>query len=174
MSKVTFSPILYKRFKPYIDAVLDFLYPAFCLNCAIRLKSGDGLVCEDCWQALPRINSDAQSEIPHVSQSLAVWEFGEELQQIVHEFKFFGKKSLAGRMGDEMAKLASCSPGFSSADLILPVPLHKIRMRERGYNQSLLLAQRIARTLGIPCIPTILKRERYTQTQSKLNIEQRT
>ncbi|MFQ5823798.1 MAG: ComF family protein [bacterium] len=172
----------YKSFSPYIEAVLNFIYPPFCIICDVRLDSGSELICEQCWNCLPRINhsienklniSNKNSKIPEVSCVISVWEYSDEVQKIIHEMKYFKKQSLAGLMGDEMAKLVLADRVYSSADLIIPVPLHKTRLRERGFNQSILLSNRIATISKIPVERNVLKRIRYTKPQSKLGAVER-
>ncbi|MBF0619038.1 MAG: ComF family protein [Candidatus Omnitrophica bacterium] len=62
---------------------------------------------------------------------------------------------------------------FSTADMIIPVPLHATRMRERGYNQAELLAERAADILGKPLQNGLLVRHRYTPRQSELGQKER-
>jgi ComF family protein len=59
------------------------------------------------------------------------------------------------------------------ADLIVPVPLHASRLRERGYNQSTLLAQQLSHTSGLPLVESALKRIRATSPQVTLNAAER-
>ncbi len=58
-------------------------------------------------------------------------------------------------------------------DIIIPIPLHRIKYRERGYNQSDYIAQGIGSIIGKPILLDAVKRIRYTQTQTKLNLEER-
>lgn len=171
---------VYESFNPYIDAALNFIYPPFCLICQGRLELGSKLVCEECWSRLPRINYSfeanqniSSSRIPDVSHVISVWEYSEEVQKIIHEMKYSNKQSLAVLMGDEMARLVSENREYQSADSIIPVPLHKTRLRERGFNQSLLLSNRIATISKIPVKSDILERVRYTRPQSKLSATDR-
>ena len=62
---------------------------------------------------------------------------------------------------------------FREADYLIPVPLHLSRLRERGYNQSDLLAEGIAAELGIPCLKDALVRKKRTKTMSALDPERR-
>jgi ComF family protein len=59
------------------------------------------------------------------------------------------------------------------ADVIVPVPLHPRRVRERGYNQSQLLAERLATAVGVPVVLASLRRERYTASQTRLGVQER-
>jgi ComF family protein len=64
-------------------------------------------------------------------------------------------------------------PEFRSMDLIVPVPLHRSRERERGYNQSALVARGLGQILGVPVSPRALRRNRGTRTQTELSAEER-
>ena len=173
---------IYKWAQPYSDAVLNFIYPPYCITCKTRLEPGLTLICRTCWHGLPKIDNTqnqkhsranldfAESQI---SKFLAVWEFNNAVQEIIHEIKFFGKKSLAKIVGRELADLMTHDKDCFGVDLIVPVPLHKTRLRERGFNQSLLLSQAISKLTNIPVTEKVLKRIRFTRPQSKLNAFER-
>jgi len=108
-----------------------------------------------------------------ITKFLAVWEFNNAVREVIHEIKFFGKKSLTKFVGRELANLVTRDKDYLEADLIIPVPLHKTKLRERGFNQSLLLSQAIFKLSNIPVNQKVLKRIRYTQPQSKLNTVER-
>lgn len=178
---MNFRPI-YKWVQPYSDAVLNFIYPPYCIICKTSLKSGLSLICQTCWQNLPRIdNTENQKQSranldfseSEVAKFLAVWEFNDAVQAVIHEIKFFGKKFFARFVGEELADLIAHDEDYLAADLIIPVPLHRTRLRERGFNQSLLLSQAVFRITNIPVQPEILKRIKYTKPQSKLNAGER-
>ncbi|MCH7755928.1 ComF family protein [candidate division KSB1 bacterium] len=173
---------LYKWAQPYSDAVLNFIYPPYCIVCKSRFEPGLTLICETCWRNLPRIDNTqnqkrsranldfADSYIPMI---LSVWEFNDAVQQVIHEIKFFGKKSFAKFVGREMADLMTHDKDYLETDMIIPVPLHKTKLRERGFNQSLLLSQAISKLTNIPVNQKILNRIRYTKPQSRLNAFER-
>jgi ComF family protein len=173
---------LYQRSSPYIDAILDFIYPPACVVCESLPDPEKKLICESCWQKLPRLQPDdelsthpiqMEENVASALLALGVWEFSDEMQTVIHEMKFHGKKSLSRWLGDAMAEAASRRPQFASADALIPVPLHKTKFRERGYNQSLLLAQRVSRKLNIPILEQVLRRIRYTKSQATLNAAER-
>ena len=80
---------------------------------------------------------------------------------------------LAKLVGEELAALVAQDKDYLEADLIMPVPLHRTRLRERGFNQSLLLSQAISGLINIPVHQKVLKRIKYTKPQSKLNAAER-
>jgi len=163
-----------KSSQPYTEAILNFIYPPFCLFCRLRLDSGVNIICESCWSKLPRIKHQSiiNNDSP-ISRYLSVWEYSEGIQELIHEMKFRRKKGLAHRFAAELSKLVLENKIFRNADLLLPVPLHKLRLRERGFNQSLLLAKEVSKKTSIQIDDKILNRVKYTKTQSKLSASQR-
>lgn len=166
--------MLYRTVYPYFDAVVNFIYPHFCVVCKNRLEPELNLICQECWQSLPRLKHvEADLKSPHITRFLAIWEFNDAIQRLIHEIKFFGKKSLAKPIGEELAKTVSAESEFMAADWVIPVPLHRTKLRERGFNQSLLLSEQISERTGIPVNEKALRRIRYTKPQSKLTAIER-
>ncbi len=95
------------------------------------------------------------------------------LREVVHKFKYGRQASLGKPLGQLMAQ--ACQPWFrpSALDLIIPVPLHRRRLRWRGFNQSVLLGRRIGREWGIPLDPFVLTRKTETPPQSTLSLKER-
>jgi ComF family protein len=94
-----------------------------------------------------------------------------KLQEAIWALKYENTPGLGDPLG---ARVAAC---FEQTDwqveLIVPVPLHAKRLRERGYNQAQQIAEPAARRLGLPCIPDALTRTRHTQSQVTLDRQQR-
>lgn len=164
--------VFWEVLQPVVRAAVDFVYPPACLVCEQRMDSNHRLVCSTCWAGLPRIGTadETPPEVRPWFELVAVWEYSEAVQEIIHHMKYFGKRALTGPMGEAMAQ-AIMAAGIR-ADVIVPVPLHKRRLRERGYNQSLLLSQAMGRVLGLP-VAEMLQRIRYTRPQSALGPEER-
>ena len=102
-----------------------------------------------------------------------VWAYGPyagSLRQVIHLLKYDGIRPLAQILGE---RCGSQTDVRQEADLIVPAPLHWTRRLERGFNQSLLLAQAIARRHAVPCAPRALNRKRATPPQAGLSGVQR-
>jgi ComF family protein len=100
------------------------------------------------------------------ARSAAVYEGA--LREALHAFKFAGRRTLARPLGDLAAdRCAAALPG--DIDAVVPVPLARARERERGFNQAALLAERVARRLGVPAKTAWLTRRRPTRPQSELS-----
>lgn len=87
-------------------------------------------------------------------------------------FKYRGYSNigriLAGRLGDVLQ-----SVDLNQFEKFVPVPLHRLRYRERGFNQAAVIAQKLSTRVGVPVDLKILKRVRYTQPQAKMDKAQR-
>jgi len=155
--------------------LVDFVYPPTCILCDMHLPNDVALVCDTCWRHLPKVDNSltVMRAGIHCSRSLALWSFEGGVQDMIHEMKFRRKMVLADRIGKDLASLLNHLPEIGKIDLIVPIPLHPTRLRERGFNQSALMARSISREAGLPMEPWALKRTRYTRAQSKLDAEER-
>jgi ComF family protein len=164
----------------FLQHSLDLLFPTSCTIC----KRGGYVLCPACMAALPRFTPpiclhcgrphSGQGPCQHcswhplrLSGLRAVGPYVEPLRACIHALKYEGKTRLAEPLGLLMAQAARFYR--VAGDLIIPVPLHEERSRERGYNQAQLLAQVCAYQLGIPLHSAILVRTRATPAQAQLS-----
>ena len=142
---------------------LPALGPAFCRVCGLVFSSaGSGRhTCGPCLKKRPRFD-----------QALAAGRFEDSLRRAIHAFKYNGRTELAAPLAAFMA--AHLHPPFypPRADLIMPVPLHPRRLRERGFNQALLLARALFEN-SPAIVPHVLRRTRPTVPQINLDGRQR-
>jgi ComF family protein len=144
------------------------------------LVPGDQNICARCWAAIPEIgpahpvwneiSAHLRSE-GAVRELLSCYLFEKEgvLQQVVHLMKYGGMKSLGVRLGTEVGSRILTNPEFMSQDALVPVPLHKLKQRERGYNQAEYLCRGISAVTRIPVMSSLLLRKRYTESQTELD-----
>jgi ComF family protein len=95
------------------------------------------------------------------------------MAETIHRFKYQGASRLAKPLGIFLAEYKDPEFPFSAFELILSVPLHPRRLRQRGFNQSLLLARRVSRKHSIPLDFTTLQRIRHTEPQTQLSGSER-
>ena len=105
----------------------------------------------------------------HFDRSHAVYAYGFPLDRLIQSFKYGHRLALGPYFGQQMAELVT----HEDIDLIIPLPLHPERLRERGYNQSLVLARPIARRLGRRLDKEICQRIRHTASQAELPWKER-
>lgn len=137
-------------------------YPAFrppwCARCGRPLPGGG--FCRACRVASSPLRG-TRSAGPHVAP----------LREAVHALKYEGVRVLAGPLAEMMAVAWSLVP--PPADVVVPVPLHPTRVRQRGYNQATLLARALAPRIGLPLHEGWLARERNTRSQVGLTRAER-
>lgn len=143
---------------------VEFNIPPFCTHCSRHLDStGESNICGHCRNAAHSFD-----------EAWAAAFYNREMRHLIHLFKYAGKTGLAKEFSRFIVSfLEQYSIRLTGYDLVVPVPLHSSRMRERGYNQGELLAQQVAEALNIPCVPGILCRTRATEFQARLSPKQR-
>lgn len=148
-------------------ALLDLLFPPKCAFCGGLLEDGEEGMCAHCRQTLPWTQeSDPPKRCAGLSQCLSPLWYQDQVRQSFHRYKFGGRTVCAGTYGRLMAQCVHDRMD-GPFDLLTWVPLSKKRLRNRGYDQSLLLAQAMAEHLGATVTPT-LEKVRDTRAQSSL------
>ncbi len=171
--------------------LLDFLYPPVCLACSAPVGEANGL-CADCWQALKPItaplcaktglpfavdmgenavSAEALNAPPEYDRARAAFVYSELSARLVARFKYGDRPELAAFISLAMAGAGrELWPGDP---VLVPVPLHRLRLWRRGYNQSAELARDLGRRLGLDYAPDLAVRRRHTRQQVGLSGEQR-
>ncbi len=164
---------------------LDLLFPRWCVGCG---REGD-FICSDCLKSLPRINPPlcprcGQPQLSAVVCPVCVgwsadidgirapFRFDGAVRQAIHQLKYNNVRAIAALLGRWLGDYLEANS--LPADVLVPVPLHRKRLRERGYNQSRLLALELAKLSGLPLVDDCLVRERHTTPQARTsNVEER-
>ncbi|MBS0432905.1 MAG: ComF family protein [Proteobacteria bacterium] len=157
-------------------------WPSRCLLCGGRGENGIDL-CADCARNLPRndrrctrcalpletpaaLCGRCQRRAPPWDSAWAPFRYAWPLDRLESRFKF-GADLAAGRL--LVSLWHACDPPGERPHAIVPVPLHRARLRTRGYNQALELAKPLAKSLGLPLLRDALRRTRATDAQSELS-----
>lgn len=134
-----------------------------CLRCALPMPLA-GFVCSEC-----------NSRSPAFEQVVAPWHFGFPVDALISRFKHRGQwpmgRMLAQQLG--MAVQHRYGEGLPRPHRLLPVPLARGRLRQRGFNQSAMIAQWLSTQLGIPCDEHVLRRIHDTPAQQTLGAKAR-
>ncbi len=175
-----------------LNSLANFAFPPVCGQCH-RLSS-DGLtggICSQCWATTmvwregqcQRCGGEAPAGnslcrgclIPDwgCSDIRTIGPFQPPLSEAIHRLKYSDARRVARRLGDLLAARLEGVGRYLQARMVLAVPLHPARRRERGYNQAQLLAERLGQALRVPAPEGLLSRARNNQSQTTLNKEQR-
>ena len=162
------------------ESLWDDPVPFFCRQCWSALKPIPGPICPRCGR--PFASSIALHYSPAhqcgacrtrplaLTQSWSLFPYQTPLKEAITLFKYRGKLSLAKPLAQA---LIAALPVLPALDCIIPVPLHSQRLREREYNQSLLLADRLSHQIRIPLLLACLIRIRPTVPQTSLTKKER-
>ena len=175
-----------------LGQMADTLLPRTCIVCGRQLDTSEKHICLCCkadipytyyWERTRNPMADCYNERlqEHISRyepysmaaALFFYRSGSPYREMTRSLKYHSDIA-AGRFFSEM--LASRLAGSAIADgldLVVPVPLHWTRKWRRGYNQAEIIADVLARKLGVPMVPDLLERVRRTRTQTKLSVKEK-
>ena len=152
--------------KKLISALLDLIYPPRCMICRRLIEPKQQPICRACLERLPDYDG-ADPQVKYTQRCVATFFYEKDLREAFLRFKFQGRDFYADQFGKWMCvtirdKLEGCY------DWITWAPVSRLRLRERGCDQSERLCMAIARELGLPA-ERLLQKTRHTQRQSELN-----
>jgi len=186
--------------KRVAGAFVSLFFPADCRICAQFLEPlNRTFICEDCWNkvkwlrppycskcskplSLPEISQglpslvclECQKNHPHFKKVFVPTLYEGVIREAIHLLKYEGKVGVLRGIKRVMEIYFTHNHLlFSRFDLVVPVPLHRRRLRERGFNQAELLARIIARYFNLKLVKDNLKKIRSTRSQTELNKEER-
>ncbi|MDR1091393.1 MAG: ComF family protein [Prevotella sp.] len=157
---------------------LSLFFPDLCVVCGDRLIEGEQHICTECLSSLPRTNFHLQPDnrleqffagrIPfeHIA-AFAYFIKGGSLQHIIHELKYKRNAGIGNFMGILCGENLKGSDFIKSIDILVPVPLHPKRQKQRGYNQSLKVCEGLSEATGIPVDSKTLIRTVNNPSQTK-------
>jgi ComF family protein len=152
-----------------------FVWPQRCPACGASAEAAE-LLCARCMSTIPRVpytlcarcllrgREPVGCRAHPASATHAAWLFDEVARMLVHGLKYKGRPSLARAVAGAMCEALGPEP----YDLVVPVPLHAVRRRLRGYNQAAALAAAVGETLGVPPMEGLIERSRGTGPQARL------
>jgi ComF family protein len=88
---------------------------------------------------------------------------------VIHELKYRGRRRVAGRLAEALLEDEPTRTLVGGSDVLVPVPLHPRRLRERGFNQAALIARELGHRTGCPCVDGALVRRKDTAPQAGLS-----
>ena len=159
--------------------LLDLISPRLCVVCGDRLAVTEETLCSKCYLHLPRTDFGhnlyenvmaklfwGQIAIEKAA-ALFYYEPHAETANLLYELKYKNHPEIGVVMGRMMAKELIRSGLFDDIDALVPVPLAKKRERERGYNQSLMLAKGVSEVTGLPIYNKVVRRTKFVGSQTQ-------
>ncbi|MFI5252712.1 MAG: ComF family protein [Bacteroidota bacterium] len=176
--------MLLQTIKFITDPLFDFIYPPVCFTCEQMLDGNLDKICPECHSQLKALDESfpvwnelrkkfSNSGTIDDFTSCYLFEKDGKLQQAIHLLKYQGMHTIGSAFGREIGQKIRNQHPFNKTNYIIPVPLHKLKLRERGYNQSIFIGKGLSEITGIRFHASLLHRIRYTESQTKLDIDRR-
>ncbi len=161
-----------------ISSLIDLFFPRVCLACSQFIPIDMHGICLRCRHELPVTNFHLSADQTFervlagrakIVQGTALFHFEKKglVQQLLHKLKYKGYESIGCILGDWLGGELRLIPSYQNIDVVLPVPLHKKRERQRGYNQVAKFAMHIAKALQADYLDTVLIKTTHTPSQIK-------
>jgi len=169
----------------WIENIIELIFPQMCMLCdtetVIGKKNKFCLACKinmpytDHFKNLENMAfSRLRGRVPaeNVASLLNFFSYS-DVKLMIHKLKYENRRDIGLQLGKMAGQRAKKSPFFKDIDFIIPIPLHKSRLRKRGYNQAYLIAQGISEEIGVPIRQDIVLKIKNTKSQTSMNREER-
>ena len=162
-------------------SIINLFFPPVCAGCNSFLLVNEKVICTVCRHDIPLTNHHLNPEndafkkfygrIP-VLHASALFYFHKKgiVQQLIHNLKYKGQEEIGTTIGQWYAEDLKNIESLVSIDEIIPVPLHRRKLKERGYNQVTAFGKALSSRLDIHYNDSLLIRNVYSKTQSKKNL----
>ncbi|OUR91578.1 amidophosphoribosyltransferase [Flavobacteriales bacterium 34_180_T64] len=159
-----------------VKNLLNLFFPKVCLGCTNYLIEHEALICTSCRHELPLTNyhfdgSDIVKNVLYgrvnLQEATALLHFSKKgiVQQLMHNLKYKGHEDIGKLFGIWLGEELNTIETYPKVDLVIPVPLHRSKLKRRGYNQVSKFGQEVAKALDVEYRNDILKKVVNTKTQ---------
>jgi ComF family protein len=156
---------------------LHLIYPHVCIGCGSDVLVQEEVICSECFAQLPDTGYFRYEDNPvqrRLAGRLLVQHAGSTfhfttrsiMQNIVYAMKYRGNNEAGIFLGKQTGKALLQTEWYKDIDVIVPLPLNKRKLQQRGYNQAALIADGIANIIGKPIVNNVAIRKVYTETQT--------
>lgn len=161
-----------------LKEIAHIFYPDVCLGCQSHLTTNENTICINCRHQLPLTNfSNEPNNLVEktfygrvkINEATALFYFFKKgsVQELIHNLKYRNQQQVGTILGEWLGDDMLQSNRFKDLDFIIPVPLHRKKLKKRGYNQVKTFGESLSKKLETPFNETILKRVSSTNTQTK-------
>lgn len=161
----------------FLEKALSFIFPPVCGICG---KPDESYLCKQCYQkwqkeknTFPIIENYQKNKTSFIKEHCYLFPYKGILREKILQYKFDNKAYLARMFFEFFVKNEKVCGFLKNYDIIIPVPMTKKKVAQRGYNQSEIIARKIAKKRQIPIEKNVLQKKRNNQTQSMLKKAQR-
>ncbi|TDE46830.1 ComF family protein [Flavobacterium rhamnosiphilum] len=167
------------------ESIINLFFPKVCSGCSSFLLTNENVICTVCRHDIPLTNHHLNPEndafkkfygrIP-VLHTSALFYFHKKgiVQELIHNLKYKGHEEIGTILGEWYAEDLKNIESLESVDEIIPVPLHRKKLKERGFNQVTTFGKALSSSLNLVYNDSLLIRNVYSKTQSKKNLLGRT
>lgn len=167
--------------QPMFEDLLSLLFPETCYACSGSLARGEKYICTNCSVKLPYTDFHVHGatelnplqrrfwgKVPvRFAFSYLYFRPKGRVQRLLHQLKYKGAKELGEHLGQRYGSLLSDFQYNNQFDVIVPVPLHKYKLRRRGYNQAEWFAKGLSKSMRLPYHGKVILRTTHTGTQTR-------
>ncbi|HLA55403.1 MAG TPA: hypothetical protein VK623_04850, partial [Flavobacterium sp.] len=164
--------------------IINLFFPEVCAGCNSLLLSDENVICTSCRHHIPLTNhhlnpgneafSKFYGKLPvEFVSTMCYFHKKGIVQEMIHKLKYKGREEIGDAIGYWYAEDLKTLQNTNHIDEIIPVPLHKKRLRERGYNQVTAFGKALSAGIDIPYNADLLVRNVYSKTQTKKNLSGR-
>lgn len=164
--------------KPYWESLIRLVYPSQCAACRVPLDINREGICGGCQHALDEVKYPTEDQIlaqnfESIDQGWSLYPYESPVKEILTGVKFYGKRWLIKLFAPEIQKLTLALGAEHTYDYLIPIPVDLLRLSQREYNQTEIIASHICRMTNIPVKTNILVKRIHTAPQGRLSREER-
>jgi ComF family protein len=161
----------------FLKDFFRIFYPDLCANCENQLEKNENTICTFCRHDLPLTNFTNYSEnkiaktfygriIIEKANTLLFYRKEGITKKLIHELKYKGNEEIGSFFGNWLGEILKQNNEFSDINLIVPVPLHPKKLKQRGYNQVSKFGEKLSYHLNKPFLENVLLRTSTSKTQT--------
>ncbi|WP_203967220.1 ComF family protein [Capnocytophaga stomatis] len=161
--------------------LLSVILPDYCMGCGCILNDKESFLCISCRGKLPETQMHLQKDNRITKQlygqcdlfcatSLFYFHKDGVVQHLIHQLKYKGKEEIGAWLGNWLGEKIKTVQDFQKTDVVIPVPLHKNKLKKRGYNQVALFGKCLARILQAEYVDDVLIKVKTNTTQTQKDL----